>query len=267
MTQTAPRQSGLAATARRGALLAALAPTLALVVPLPALGGMTYTDIGAYQSAIASGFQAETVEGFDGATAPQAITDGGSYNDLTFDLAALGVDLTIRALTDATASNNNGLGAEGDDFFEGDGFGITLASPMRAFGLFVVSGNILADDDIGVSAGGETVQLRAADAINRTDLTDNYDFTAGSLANLYFLGLIADADFSAVTLSSSDAGGSFSFTLDDLRYAAASADVPVPATGLLLAGGLGLLAVRRRRASLRREMGEVQRPSNLAPWA
>lgn len=243
MHQATAQTRAPAAVRSRRTLFATLA-ALVLAGPTGAQAAMTFTDVDAYLTAISSGFEAETVEGFDDVTAPQTIADGGSFGDLTFDLSSLGVDLTVLDVTDDTASNANALGAAGDTFLGGDGFSMSLADPVRAFGLFIITADNLADDDVSLSAGGETAQLAAADAITDPTLSNEYDFASGTSSLMFFLGITAAADFSDVSLSS--AGNTFSFSIDDVRYAAAT-PAPAPASWLLLSAGLGLLALRRRR--------------------
>lgn len=204
-----------------------------------------YTDYDAYLTAIA-GLGTQTVEGFDAASTPVDIASGTGYGDLAFHGYNLdGQVPRIVAAPGATSSSANALETDGGSFFGGDGFSLTLAAPMRAFGLFVISGDSLTDGDLSLDFGGGSVSLDDDHVIAGLRLWTDFQFVSGTNANLYFLGGIADVDFTGVTLSSADAA--FNFALDDLRYSAApTADAPVPPTALLLLGGLAL--VRRRRA-------------------
>ena len=219
---------------------------------------MGYTDYSADQAAIAG--YAETVQGFDTATAGTTIPDGESLGGFGFslpDLAAIDVLLEVQAQAGATSSAANALGTVdqtfgSSPFFAGDAFSLSFASSV-AFGLFVITADVLVGDgpgagpdDIVLSAAGLDVGLNAADVLLEGGdalLSTLFDFAPGTNARLYFLGVIDPAGITSAVLTSTDENGSFSFVLDDFR----TAQVPLPAGWLLLAPGLLLLGLRRRR--------------------
>ena len=198
-------------------------------------GIVHYTNLTDYQGAI-SGLAAETVEGFDGATPGTQIGEGQSYNDLTFSsLTNLSTSnlLEIVDRTGQTTSNDNALETEDGPILDSTSFDITLSSPVRAFGLSVITGDFLLDGDIQLSFGGGSVSLAASDV------------TVEAYGDVFFLGGVSETAFSVVSFASLDTGA-YEFSIDDVRYSAAPS-VPAPATLALLAVGLVGLHRRVRR--------------------
>lgn len=169
----------------------------------------------------------------------------------TLDFTEIGltgiVPSTVLDLSNAT------LTSLGDDFFvstpgsfgEANGLGIVCASPVGSFNCqedmqidFDDAIENLSFASFGAASTGDLVEVTAfldGAEVGSTVVTTNtvIDFAAfGAIDSLYF------AD------SSSQAGigfGDFSFDV--------IAPVPLPASAALLAGGLGLLAWRRKRAA------------------
>jgi hypothetical protein len=205
-------------------------------------GPVAVTDFDRYLT-LSAGLGPETVVGFDLASTPTDIPEGGSFGTLTFSALDLaGAVPSIVARGGATSSNANALETDFGTFVGGDGFTLTLAAPVHAFGLFVITADTLGDGAVSLSLADIVVESVAANAMVEPRLSTDFDFSPGTNARMYFLGAVSDVLFSTVALNS-DVNGSFAFALDDVRYA-----TPVPATSALLLAGIVLL----RRAPRRR---------------
>jgi hypothetical protein len=147
---------------------------------------------------------------FDSATANALIPSGGALDGITFAYAFGGVSLKVATEPDSsysTTSSAQFLGTDDADILQ-DGDSLTLSfGPARAIGLYVISNDALADNDLSLSAGGVTVNLIAAD-VQGAPLGDG--------STVHFLGLVdTAATFTSATLNTAG-NGAFLFNLDDL---------------------------------------------------
>ena len=180
---------------------------------------------------------ASTTYNFDSNTAGAIIADGDTLDGATFSYSLSGAgnpSILIDNFFDTTSPNNylgtdDGSGA----FVSGDSFTITFDQTMYAIGLYVISADLIFDDDFTITtSSGLTVNNFGLPDITLSD------------GDAYYFGLIEDdvnQGFDSITLSSQDFG--FLFNVDDITVSA----VPVPAAVWLFGSGLLCLAGLSRR--------------------
>jgi hypothetical protein len=157
----------------------------------------------------------------------------GNGNVSTDALWLAGADASDLGTVPLSSPNQIGINNSGNEYQLLDGTTFTFTTPeTSAFGLYILSAEILALDDFSLSFGG---------------ISQSNGTTAGAEGFEYFVGIIDDsgatynsATFSAPFFSTKD----ILFTLDDFRTAAPA---PAPAPILLMGLGLGILAWRNRR--------------------
>lgn len=158
----------------------------------------------------------QTVD-FDSLAVNTAIPSGGSVGGVTFtyalDHTAAGgpasVDLKVGSGF-STTSGANYLAADDAANFDllADGDAISLSfSATQGVGLYVVTSDLMVDDDVTLTVGVNTVGLSAASGV-----------AVGGGSFAYFLGLIDDTTtFTTATLNAdSGAPVSFFFNIDDI---------------------------------------------------
>lgn len=190
-----------------------------------------YTDSASFLGALPG--PATTLD-FESVAAGTLLPSGSSLDGITFTYSIPPETLQVINAFDTT-SGSNSLGLTGGDnaLQEGDVVSFGLATPVNAFGLFVITsdpalaGEIQLATSVGTVSGSGTAETVLAD---------------GGI--VYFLGLTSDTPFSSATLQFNSGGQVyFLYNIDDITTA-----VPEPGTCglLLLAASLGV-AVRRRR--------------------
>ena len=186
----------------------------------------TYTDSSSFRAALPG--PATTLD-FESTAAGTLIPSGTSLDGITF---TYGLSPEMLNVTDAfdTTSGTNALGLTGGDeaLLDGDVVSFGVATPVKAFGLFVITsdptlaGEIQLVTPVGTVLGSATEETRLGD---------------GGI--VYFLGLISDTPFSSATLESANDGEiNFAYNVDDVTMAA-----PEPGTPVSLAAAAALLAL------------------------
>ena len=183
----------------------------------------SYTDAAAF--ALASGpLSSEDFSGYATGTSLLGTVDFGAFT--TSSTAGFGSPYNV---IENPGINPNGMTGNNMQIglLSGQSFTITFATAITAFG--AIFGNVNDDAARSSFSGGGT--------------TDWLAVISGNSGR--FFGIVSDTAFTSVTftgLSSSEG-----FGIDDMRWASVPT-VPVPASGLLLAGGVlaGWVARRRR---------------------
>lgn len=147
---------------------------------------------------------------FEAGAPGTSLPTGAAFEGVTFDYAFdHGFQLEIVSNFDTT-SGANALGIDDpgnfDQLLDGDEIDFGLPGPTTAFGLSLVSGDVLLAGDVEIqTASGNAPNGGVVDQV----LPD------GGLA--YFIGLISDDAFDEALLRF-DGGDNFFFNLDDLTY-------------------------------------------------
>ncbi len=197
-----------------------------------------YTNYGSFMNQLnTQGYTANVLD-FESQSDGDIINDGDTVEGITFDYNFDGVSMMVSNIW-ATTSPDNFLGTDDDDIFQGgDGFDLAFAS-SNTIGMFFISEDEMRDDDITLSAGGESVGL---------DLSEQYD-TLDDGSSVFFLGIInTGSAFTTASISTytDDNGPYFFYNVDDITTTG-TAPVPEPSTMLLMASGLiGLAGARRK---------------------
>jgi hypothetical protein len=185
-----------------------------LLVGLARATPQIYTDQATYIAALPG---ASTTLDFDSATADSLIPSASALDGITFGYALDGVQLKVSTSGGgySTTSGAQFLGSDDAHILQ-DGDALTLSfAAVNAIGLYVISNDVLEDNDISLTAGGTTASLSKT-ATQGTPLGD------GSV--VYFLGIIDD-EISFATASLNTAGNSeFLFNVDDIITVAAPDD-------------------------------------------
>lgn len=196
-----------------------------------------YTDHTSFMSDLPT---SESVLDFDDMTYGDIIASGDTVGGITFAYDFSGVQMMVT--DDAggvypTTSSPNLLGTDDADMFQdGDDFDLSFA-PASAIGMYFITADQMADDDITLTAGGGSIDLLVSSGV---DLGDDW--------YAYFLGII-DVETTFTTASITTIGeGYFLYNVDDITTATSGAE-PVPEPGTLLLLGTGLLGLfyRMRR--------------------
>jgi hypothetical protein len=164
------------------------------------------------------------------------IASGSTIDDITFTYSFTGgVELTVTDAFDATSGANSlGTNDGGDALQDGDDLNFTFASPIKGFGLYIISPDTLEDGDFELTIGATTASLVAANIQN----------TLGDGGKVWFLGIQSDDAtlFSSASLTTHGGGGAFTYNLDNFVTA-----VPEPSS-LFLIGTIAAAPVARRFA-------------------
>jgi hypothetical protein len=213
---------------------AALAVMTLAAVPTQA-AVITYTSSAAFNAA-ASGIPL-TVENYSTGLAGQLISNGGTFDGLTYSfIAGPSATLTGGIITNQFNSfsglslgGNQSTGAQ--FFFGGDGVTITFANPINAVGVFfnvnLNSGNYDLQSLVGTAAVGSA----------------SYD-----TSTFVFDGLISSTAFSSITLVSTSATLGV-YNVPEIEFGASPTQtVPEPVTvSIFVTGLVGAAALRRRK--------------------
>jgi hypothetical protein len=204
----------------------------------------SYTTLASFQAATTG----LTTQGFDAATAPFVIPNGGGdgLGDgliYTYNINAGAGQLEIVNMF-PTTSTPNYLGSDDPAtaaFFASDSLTFTLPSPQTAFGLYIVgSGGYLAGT-FTLSAGPGTAQNSATP-----------DVTIDAIGDVaYFLGITSTTPFSSANIALTTPGNPGDgplWNLDDLTWGKSNNAVPEPGTLLLIGTGLLASVIRRIKA-------------------
>jgi hypothetical protein len=174
---------------------------------------------------------------FDTEAAGSTIADGGTLDGATYNYSLSGSPTPSILIDDFfdTTSASNYLGTDDGSgaFVGGDAFTITFDQTMHAIGLYVISADLIFNDDFTITTNsGQSVSNIALSDVTLLD------------GDAYFLGLIEDdfsLGFDSITLSSIDGG--YLFNVDDVT----ASPVPLPAAVWLFGSGLlGLVGISRR---------------------
>ena len=153
-----------------------------------------------------------------------------------------------------TTSAPNFLGTDDSGVFQdGDDFGLSFG-PVNAIGMYFITVDQMADEDIFLIAGGETASLQAS-AVQQT-LPDG--------GNVFFLGIIDTmASFTSATVQTSQLGNFFFlYNVDDIMTAAL-APAPAPAPGTILLLGIGFAGLAGARRQRKKAMDCQVKPASL----
>lgn len=194
-------------------------------------GWIPYTDRVSFGAAVAA--LGPVTETWDDNATDTVIPDRGTLDGITYDFSGGEGLVTDNSLP---LSFPNGLGKVDPGFFVGgESLTFSFASPIVAFGINI--------NTFATAPGSYGIMTDLLDAA-----LSGFDPFPG-FGTGQFVGLTLDTPFTSVTFANPS---DFTYTLDDLTYASASA-VPEPATLVLLGSGLfGMAAcVRRRRRSTR----------------
>lgn len=189
----------------------------------------TYTDSSTFLAALPG---LPTTEDFESLTAGDPV---GTLGDITFSESVPGESLMVTDLYDQTTSGGAlslGLDNLDEALQDGDVLSLALASPVNALGLFVITSDAAAADEILLMTSVGTAYNSATQ-----------ETTLGDGGIVYFVGLISDTLFSSATLEfADDAEINFVYNVDDIVTA-----IPEPGTFVLLGAALLGLTVMGRR--------------------
>ena len=191
----------------------AVAVCLALLsVAVQAAAPVGYTQYGSF-SVMLSG--PPSTLSFEAETPGTIIASGTAVAGITFVYDFEGVQLKVSTETDtgySTTSSVAFLGTNDADILQ-DGDSLSLSfSPVSALGLYLITADEMADNDVTLVAGGTSVSLVAAHV--QTTLPDG--------SKVYFLGVSgADSAFTSAELMTAG-NGAFLFNVDDIVTATAA---------------------------------------------
>jgi hypothetical protein len=217
----------LLGAAALAAMTLAAAPAQAAVV--------TYTSSTAFNAA-ASGIPL-TVENYSTGSAGQLISNGGTFDGLTYSFTAGPSGTLTGGIITNQFNSFSGLSLGGNQstgaqfFFGGDSITITFANPVNAVGAFF---------NVNPNSGNYDLQSLVG--------TATVDSATYDTSSFVFDGLISTVAFSSITLSSTSTTFG-SFNVPEIEFGASPTQaVPEPFTMSLFGAGLaGAAAIRRRK--------------------
>jgi len=182
----------------------------------------------------ALGSASTTTYDFNALTPGSIIASGDVLNGATFDYALSGVSIVVDN-TFATTSDFNYLGTNDGSgaFVGGDSFTMNFDQTMRSVGLYVISADLIFDNDF-------TITTNSGQSVSNISMADVTLLDGDA----YYLSLVEDdfsLGFDSITLSSINQG--FLFNVDDITVSA----VPLPAAIWLMSSGVLLLIAASRR--------------------
>jgi hypothetical protein len=177
-----------------------------LLAGLAQAAPQAYTDQSTFIAALPG---ASTTLDFDSAPADSLIPSASALSGITFSYALDGVQLKVSTTSSgySTTSGSQFLGTDDADILQ-DGDSLTLSfGAVNAIGLYVISNDVLEDNDLTLTAGGGTAAL-VKTATQGAPLGD------GSV--VYFLGIIDDqVPFDTASLNTAG-NTAFLFNVDDI---------------------------------------------------
>jgi hypothetical protein len=184
-----------------------------LLAGLAQAAPQAYTDQATFIAALPG---ASTTLDFDSAAADSLIPSGSALSGITFSYALDGVQLKVSTTSGgySTTSGSQFLGTDDADILQ-DGDALTLSfGAVNAIGLYIISNDVLEDNDLVLIAGDGTASL----------LKTASQGTLGDGSMVYFLGVIDD-QVPFTTASLNTAGNTaFLFNIDDIVTVAAPDD-------------------------------------------
>jgi hypothetical protein len=172
-----------------------------------------YTDQPTFVAALPG---TSTTLDFDSATADSLIPSGSALSGITFSYSLDGVQLKVSTTSSgySTTSGTQFLGSDDADILQ-DGDSMTLSfGAVNAIGLYVISNDVLEDNDLVLIAGGGTASLSKIASQG----------TLGDGSMVYFLGIIDDqAPFTTASLNTAG-NTAFLFNIDDIITVASTDD-------------------------------------------
>lgn len=201
---------------------------------------VTFTDQSSFLSSLSG--SSSTLD-FESQSSGSLINSGDTLGGITFSYSIGPPPIDMMVTNDfLTTSGSNYLGLDDAGnynlFIAGDTFTMTFDTPQNAIGMYLVSGDVLFENDVSITTS-------SGSAFN----SDVVNITFGDGGFAYYIGLTSDTAFSSATLQFDTAAeGAFLYSIDDITVSA----VPVPAAVWLFASGLiGLTGVARRKATYR----------------
>ncbi|MBN8988325.1 MAG: PEP-CTERM sorting domain-containing protein [Rhizobiales bacterium] len=197
------------------------------------VGNQTHAATYTSSSAFASATSGLTVENYGSYSAGTLVPSGSTLGGLTYSFnTASGLGGIITNQFNSFTGTSLGASQNGAQFFFGnEGFTVTFASAVTAFGLF-------ANVNLGTSFVLSTTAGSLAQTINAYDTS-----TFG------FFGITSATPFSSATFTSQNAISTFNIPEIEFRVAA----VPEPSTwAMMILGfvGVGFMAYRRKSKSV-----------------
>jgi hypothetical protein len=184
-----------------------------LLAGLAQAAPQAYTDQATFIAALPG---ASTTLDFDSAAADSLIPSGSALSGITFSYALDGVQLKVSTTSGgySTTSGSQFLGTDDADILQ-DGDALTLSfGAVNAIGLYIISNDVLEDNDLVLIAGDGTASL----------LKTASQGTLGDGSMVYFLGVIDD-QVPFTTASLNTAGNTaFLFNIDDIVTVASTDD-------------------------------------------
>lgn len=181
----------------------------------------------------------------DTATGLSGVIGGSRTITATNTTPTTGITDTTLNVTGGELLYSNDAGAEGSAtlYYDGNGAGLgdLLAGPSGGYFFFELSTTILFDSVVNVTVTAEDTFGNSATYVELVDPSFDPFLSFDEFAGVDF-NSIASLTF---TVDSTGLGGGADGALASIQYGS----IPLPASGLLLVGGLaGIGAIRRRRS-------------------
>jgi hypothetical protein len=230
------------------ALVGAAAISLTAGAPQAAVIHHETTIAGFEAALLTEGLTSRLID-FDSVLVEQDLASGDTFDGLTFTYSSLvgpATSLRIDQQPPPTSTPEFQLGTDyainGNQLRDGDTITVGFA-PSYLFGIVYQTAftqTSLLDTDFFLTLDGMDYTIETDDFFEISD-----GGAGGPATNGYFVGVVTDMPFTSIQVSSANGGGNLlQYSHDDIQVGA----VPVPATWLLMAAGLGLFGLARARA-------------------